>query len=465
MWSILQISPADVGGGAEKVPFDLHRAYRARGLSAWLAVGHRRTADPQVMLMDSDAYRSSWARLWVCLGESLAPSLRGWPATGWRRRLQRLGQPRRLLDAARGREDFDFPATRDLLNRLPARPDIIHAHNLHGEYFDLRVLPWLSRQAPLVLTLHDAWLLSGRCAHSFACERWRTGCGSCPDLTIYPESRRDATALNWRRKRDIYAQSRLCAVTPSHWLMDRVRESMLMGGTVGSRVIPHGVNLSVFRPTDGLTARAALGLSCESRVLLFAANGIRENIWKDYRTLRAAFVLVAERLPGTPVLFLALGEEAPPERVGAAEIRFVPFREEAVAVARYYQAVDLYVHAARVDTFPNAVLESLACGTPVVATAVGGIPEQVKPLDPGFGSVRFGPDKATGMLTAPGDADALAAAVVTLLKDNDLRGRMGVNAAADARRRFDHDRQVSDYLEWYGECIEAHRRTFGVVES
>jgi len=74
----------------------------------------------------------------------------------------------------RGHEDFNFPASWHLLDLPPRVPDILHGHNLHGCYFDLRALAWLSQQVPVILTLHDAWLLGGHCAHSFDCERWKT---------------------------------------------------------------------------------------------------------------------------------------------------------------------------------------------------------------------------------------------------------------------------------------------------
>ncbi len=75
--------------------------------------------------------------------------------------------------------------------------------------------------------------------------------------------------------------------------------------------------------------------------------------------MQAAVARVAERWQGSPLLVLALGEDAPPERIGRAEIRFVPFQSSPEAVARYYQAADVYLHAARADTFPTTVLEAL----------------------------------------------------------------------------------------------------------
>ena len=93
--------------------------------------------------------------------------------------LETLAQPRKAIDNFLGREDFNHPGTWRLLDLTTGRPDIVHCHNLHGKYFDLTVLPWLSAKSTTVLTLHDSWLLSGHCAHSFDCARWIVGCGHC----------------------------------------------------------------------------------------------------------------------------------------------------------------------------------------------------------------------------------------------------------------------------------------------
>ena len=171
---------------------------------------------------------------------------------------------------------------------------------------------------------------------------------------------------------------------------------MLAPAAVAKRIIPYGVDQNVFHPYERIAARRELGLPDDSHIILFAANRIRKNIWKDYDTMRDAITIVANELNDKSVTFVALGEDAPPERINNAEIRFYPFRTEIKDVARFYQAADLYLHGARIDTFPNAVLEALACGTPVVATAVGGIPEQIA-------------EGRTGFLVAQGDSPAMAA--------------------------------------------------------
>lgn len=465
---ILQVSTSDLGGGAERVAWLLFQGFARRGHHSLLAVGRKRSQHPDVLPLDQHP-DGSWGRLCWSLAEQMEALLRGKRsgarlASAWRK----VGQPVKVLGALLGFEDFEFPGFRRLWRELASgpvgKPDVVHAHNLHGGYFDLRDLVWLSREVPVFVTLHDAWLLSGHCAHSFECQRWQTGCGRCPDLSIYPAVWRDATALNWRRKREIYRRSRLRVITPCQWLMDKVRRSMLAEAVVEARVIPHGVDLEVFHPAERRLVRRELGLPEDAAVLLFAANSIRRNRWKDWQTLRRAIELLGAEGglsvhdgevasgPSDKIVFVALGESASPERVGSAQVRFVPFQSDPQRVARYYQAADLYLHAARADTFPNAVLEALACGTPVVATAVGGIPEQVK----GLTGISHYPEtcddkEATGALVPPGDAEAMARAVYMLLCHERIRNRLEENAVQDVRNRFDLERQVGDYLEWFTE--------------
>ncbi len=445
---ILQVNTYDVGGGAEAVVWQLFQEYRRRGHRSWLAVGAKRSEDTDVITIPNDEASTKWAQWCLAFGDALSPyvgKIRG----AWR--LQRLlhsgiAHPKRWLDLYLGRENFDFPAAWRLLDLTDGRPDIVHCHNLHGGwlsrggFFDPRALTRLSRQVPTVMTLHDTWLLSGHCAYTLGCERWKTGCGDCPDLTIYPAVSRDATAYNWRRKKDIYAHSAIFVATPSRWLLKRVQQSMLAPAVVEGRVIPNGVDLSVFCPMKQEDARAVLGLPQNVKVLLFVANAARSNIFKDYGTIRAAAAQVGERFRSQRVILIVLGEGGETEQLGNGEIRFVPYENDRRNVARFYQAADVYVHAAKADTFPSTVLEALACGTPVVATAVDGIPEQVD-------------EGRTGFLVPAGDAAAMASRIVRLLSDDDQRRQLGAQAVEAARRRYDLRQQADAYLGWYHEII------------
>lgn len=189
-----------------------------------MAVGEKFSRDPDVWEIRHAPYAvTPWARRWLGVGESLSLlRQRGVGGIGFlQTRLRRLAQPGAWHQQRQGWEDFEYPGTAHLLQALPNVPEIIHCHNLHPNYFDLRALVPLSQTRPLILHLHDAWLLSGHCSHSFDCERWQTGCGNCPYLDTYPAIRRDKSAENWQRKQEIYANSHLYIVTVSQWLMNR----------------------------------------------------------------------------------------------------------------------------------------------------------------------------------------------------------------------------------------------------
>lgn len=391
--------------------------------------------DAHVLQLPNAASWDTWGRVWAGLGKNLLKQHRSGADMAYR--IATLSNPRRFIDYLQGIEDYNAPSTHHLVDLPPERPDVVHLHNLHGGYFDLRALAELSQQVPVVVTLHDAWLLSGHCAHSFDCERWRSGCGSCPDLHIYPAVRRDATAYNWRRKGNIYARSALYVATPCHWLMDKVQQSMLQPAIVRARVIPNGVDTKVFHPDDKQLARAELGLPPDARICLFVGHGIRNNMWKDYAMIEAAI----RELGDSDVYCLCLGETGDTQHVGAATIRFIEPQHDPRQIARYYQAADVYLHAARADTFPTVVLEALACGTPVIATAVGGIPEQIE-------------DGQTGFLVISGDSVMMAARLRSLLADDEVRCRMGVAAACVARERFNMQRMIDEYIHWYHEIVQ-----------
>jgi glycosyltransferase involved in cell wall biosynthesis len=131
-------------------------------------------------------------------------------------------------------------------------------------------------------------------------------------------------------------------------------------------------------------------------------------------------------------------------------VRRVAAEHDDRRLARWYQAADVYVHPARADTFPLMVLEALACGTPVIGTAVGGVPEQISSAGFIAGSVGDSVrDGATGAVVPAGDAAALAAAIESFFaSDEGVRAALSSDAARTAREKFDRRRHAREYLDW-----------------
>jgi glycosyltransferase involved in cell wall biosynthesis len=434
-------------GGAAVVSGNLVRMLKRNGCTAETLVGHGVELPSDVREMQSLASFGLWQ----------TPIMRS-----LRERMRKLFGGDFGDCAQPGRENFNHPHTKRLLRGTSQRPDILHCHNLHGNYFDLRQLQNFSLRLPTLLTMHDCWLMTGHCAHPFDCGKWATGCGACPDLSIPPAMPVDRTDENWKAKAAIYRKSKFFLSTPCDWLMNRVSKSMLMPGIIEARVIHNGVDLDVFKPSNERNLlRKRLGWGANETVLLFAANGIRSNIWKDFATIQTAVDILSNTSSKKQIRFVALGEEGVSEIRNQVRTDWVPFIDDPHQMSAYLQAADLYIHAARADTFPNTVLEALASGLPVVATAVGGIPEQIKGFRcPGALSTipDAGQDVATGVLTPQGSAHAMASAISHLVDCPDLIARMRENARQDAENRFSLSDQVRAYINFFEEMIEWKRK-------
>lgn len=447
---ILQVNACDVFGGAERVARLLFEGFRDRGHESFLAVAERRSdwRDPHLLdVPDTFACLRPFKRASRYF-ERHAERFPG----AWRlaRLFQHLSRPQRWLLPRLGVDAAWNPATARVADLLSPPPDILLGHTLYG-YFDLRCLPALCARTHVVLRPADAWLLTGHCSHPRACLRWHDSCGDCPDLAFPPAMGRDRTAANLERKRRIFAHCRLHVATPCRWLMGLVKQSVLAPAVLSSRVIHNGADLDRFRPGNREEERAALDLPADATIALMSATMVRDNACKNFRLAREALEHVAARTERR-LLFLALGTDAPPERIGSAEIRFIPFQKDPDRVAAYLRASDLYVHATRADTFPNAVIEALASGLPVIANDVCGIPEQVPGLPPWTGARPAG-DEPVGALVPPEDAEAMAAALERLVTDDTLRTSLGQSARRRAEALFDQRDQVNAYLDFFASIL------------
>ena len=438
MGSILTVNTQDHGGGAAKIACTLMEGYAKRGRVSQMAVGIKRTRHPEIHAIRNDRGQSGLsAFFWKHRNrfKNRQHDMRGaWAMT---QILEYLASPGRRLDRKQGREILEFPGSYHLAQQVPKPVDLYHLHNLHGDYFDLRALSTLSGDKPTIITLHDAWLMAGHCSHPFDCDRWLLGCGQCPDLTIPPAIEKDATAQNWEEKRRIFSQSKLYVACPSRYMLDKAKRSILSEGMIEGRVIRNGIDLSVFHPGDKEEARKKLSIDPNAKVVVFAAHGTKNSAWRDFPLMRKAVESAASELE-QGALFLAIGEDAPSEHLQNSEIRYIPYLDNPGDLADYYRACDVYIHAAKAETFSLTTVEAMACGASVVATALGALPEVVD-------------DETTGFLTPAGDLETYTGRIVQLLTDKKLAVNMGRAGAEKAKKTYDENSMVDQYLSWFNE--------------
>ena len=254
--------------------------------------------------------------------------------------------------------------------------DVIHLHNLHGEAFSYLALPALAEHKPLVWTLHDMWAITGHCGFSLGCERWRTGCGHCPHLEVYPCAARDATRWEWKLKRRAVGRARPVLMAPSRWLCGLAEQAFPGLGQVHH--IPYSVDTEVFRPISPTEARAALGLPPDRMVLLSAASNLTEPRKGGHLLVEALRHLSPEILQKTVVLTLGDDNNTLLSQMRALGIQVFPQGYvDAPRQALAYSAADLLLFPSMDDNLPIVVLEALACGLPALAFAVGGLPELI----------------------------------------------------------------------------------------
>jgi glycosyltransferase involved in cell wall biosynthesis len=180
--------------------------------------------------------------------------------------------------------------------------------------------------------------------------------------------------------------------------------------------------------------------------LLCAANGLGRNPWKDFSTLTTAVASLPAAKSGQKVIVVALGETQPPHQLGTAEVYYPGFITPPTQLTKYYQAADLFLHFAKIDTFPTVVLEALACGLPVIASNVGGIPEQIQSAITwrSEGGV-VDATGATGVLIDKGNVAQAIAAISFLIDNAGQRNEISTNAARAANINFAKDGMVKKY--------------------
>ena len=316
--------------------------------------------------------------------------------------------------------------------------DIINFHVIHSGFFSYLAIPSLTKSKPAVFTLHDMWSFTGHCAYSYDCSRWQTGCGKCPYPDSEPAIRRDATYLEWKMKNWVYSHSNLTIVTPSRWITEQAKQSMLNRFPIHH--IPYGIDTEAYQPFDPEQSRERLGIPMHKKVLMFGAARLTDPRKGGDLLLKALSSLPASLKAETVLLILGNDGEAIAEAAGIASLNLgyvSSDRFKSIA----YSAADLFIFPTRADNLPLVLQESMACGTPMVSFKVGGVPDLVRP-------------GITGYLATPEDVFDFCNGIVQLLEDQNLRSRMSQQCRAIALDEYPLQLQAKRYVKLYRQILQ-----------
>lgn len=317
--------------------------------------------------------------------------------------------------------------------------DVIHAHDITNTVA-VQTLRWLARHRPLVWTLHDCSPFTGGCLYPIGCERYRACCGQCPEWGQWPlVGAFDFTASLLRQKRRFTLSASFVPIAPSQWMADMAAES---GFFPRPRVISNGIDLQTFRPEPKAAARRRLGWRTD-RPVLAVCSGDLDDPRKGIR--QALGVARAARVHDPLVLVIGRRTDAIIADFPDLDLFFTGFVTDRAALASYYCTADLLLFCSYADNQPLTVMESMACGTPVVGFATGGIPELVDHLE-------------NGLLVPTGDTAALEREMTTLLEAKTKLREWSAAAAEKAQRLFGWERCLAVHLDLYESLIESGDR-------
>ena len=252
------------------------------------------------------------------------------------------------------------------------KPDLVHLHSVNCYTVNIyRLLGFLKkRQIPTVITNHAEFFYTGGCPHALDCERWKTGCGSCPDVYYASDSillDRTHTAFS-KMKKLISEHGNLTVTSVSPWVYNRSAISPIME-KAEQRLIINGVNTSVFNHTPLNAAREKLGISPEDKILL----NVTANFSDKPEDMKGGIHLIelAKRVLPLGIKVFVAGKHSDIKDIPENLILLGRITDQR-KLALYYAAANLTVLTSRRETFGMAVAESLSCGTPVVGFESGG---------------------------------------------------------------------------------------------
>lgn len=315
------------------------------------------------------------------------------------------------------------------------KPDLVHLHWL-GRGLSPKQIKALG--VPVTWTLHDMAAFTGGCHYDAECGRYELGCGACPQLGSRQE--KDISAYTVAQKTRHWADVPMTVISPSRWLGACAGTSQAFADKP-VEIVSNTLDLETYKPRDAAFCRDLLGLPQDKKIILFGAVSATSDTRKGFDHLQKALKILSTREDPNKYLALVFGAHAPatPPDFGLP-IHYLGSVADDAALAALYAASDVAVVPSVQENLANVVAEALACGTPVAAFNIGGMPDMIE-------------HEKNGYLARPFDAGDLAKGIADLCQDHSRTHRAA--ARHKAEEMFSLSSVAAQHVKVYENLLHA----------
>lgn len=386
---VLSVCNSDAGGGAPRAAYRIHQGVRQLGVDSRMFVQYKRTRDESVLPLDALVPHNPFYQAfdWIC--------------NKCKNKVQHARWNRYPEREAFFMSDLRGTDLRGALRKLDY--DVLHLHWINQRFIPLDQLP---KDKAIVWTLHDSWPFCGICHYFLDCREYQWKCGCCPFL--HSSESKDLSYKAWKKKAEIYKNLNLHIVSPSQWLADCAKESSLMK-QFPVTVIPNCLDVNVFRPLNETEIypkwRSFLAKEPKKPYVLYGAMNAATDKIKGFGNLLSALKILQQQGHGDDFELIVFGATESELDVDLnIPIHYVGYVSNTQELVSLYNIASLLVVPSLTENLSCTIMESLSCGTPVVAFNVGGNHDMIMHQKNGYlAKERNNADLAEGILWCLGN--------------------------------------------------------------
>lgn len=408
---ILIVNTSDIDGGAARAAYRLHQSLLSNNIDSQMLVQAKSSDDFTVNSTSSKIQKGI---------NKLRPTLDSLPIRNYDNKT--LFSPSWL-------------PSKNLINQInELNPDVVHLHWINAGMIKIEDLAKIN--APVVWSLHDMWAFTGGCHYDELCGAYERKCGEC--VVLASSKNNDISRKIFNRKQKTYSTIKnMTIIGLSNWLKTSAKNSALFKNRKVVN-LPNPIDTNIFKPFDKNKSRELWGLPKNKKLVLFGAMGATSDPRKGFKELSQAFKYI-DRDDIEFVIFGASTPANPPE-IGF-KTNYIGSLSDDVSLVTLYSAVDVMIVPSKQENLSNAIMESLACATPVVGFDIGGNSDLIDHKNNGYLSPAF-------------DVEALAKGIEWIL-DNEKYEELCSNARDKVMREFDSKIVAEKYIKLYNEALNA----------